>query len=72
VGDGHICIPLCIGFFALFRPMELPDFFQTGILLLIGAAVLHFMFVALLGRLPRSAGLFLVGAYGYFLYRGLA
>jgi cation:H+ antiporter len=71
VGDGHICIPLAIGLFALFRPLALPDFFQTGILLLIGAAALHFVFVALMGKLPRLLGFFLVGAYGYFVYRGL-
>jgi hypothetical protein len=39
--------------------------------ILAGIAVLHFLMVAFLGRLPRAVGIGLVGAYGYFLYRGL-
>jgi hypothetical protein len=33
--------------------------------------VVHFVFVALFGRLPRFVGLALVAAYGYFLWKGL-
>jgi cation:H+ antiporter len=71
VGDGHICIPLCVGISALVQPLTLPRFFNTGIALLGGAVVLHFLFVAFLGRLPRAAGWVLVGAYALFLYQGL-
>jgi len=71
VGDGHICIPLCVGLSALIRPLGLPPFFNTAIALLGGAVVLHFLFVAFLGRLPRAVGWVLVGAYGLFLYQGL-
>jgi cation:H+ antiporter len=71
VGDGHICIPLCIGIYAVFRPMSLPPEFQTGILLLLGAAAVHAFFVALAGKLPRIAGIFLIGAYAWFVYDGL-
>jgi cation:H+ antiporter len=71
VGDGHICIPLCIGVFALFKPIHLPDFFQLGVWLLVGAAALHFVFVALLGRMPRLIGWLLVAAYGVFLWKGI-
>jgi cation:H+ antiporter len=71
IGDGHICIPLCIGIFALRHPIRVPDFFQTGVLMLLGAAILHFFFVALLGRLPRWMGAALCAAYGVFLYLGL-
>jgi cation:H+ antiporter len=71
VGDGHICIPLCVGLSALIHPLSLPRFFNTGIALLGGAVVLHFLFVAVLGRLPRAVGWTLVGAYGLFLYQGL-
>lgn len=71
IGDGHICIPMCIGLFLIFNPIQVPDFFQTGITILFGAAALHFIFIALLGRIPRLAGLGLVGGYGYFLYSGL-
>jgi cation:H+ antiporter len=71
VGDGHICIPLCIGVFALFRPIPVPDFFQLGVWLLVGAAALHFVFVSLLGNLPRALGWLLVAAYGVFIWKGL-
>lgn len=71
IGDGHICIPLCIGVFALFRPVPLPDFFALGVWLLVAAVAVHFFFVAILGRLPRWAGALLVASYGVFLWKGL-
>jgi len=71
VGDGHICIPLCIGLFALFQPLNLPDIFLTGIYIIGGATVLHLLSVGLLGRLPRLLGFVLVIAYAYFLKAGL-
>jgi cation:H+ antiporter len=70
VGDGHICIPLCVGIFALYRTLAVPAFFQTGVLLLVGATLVHFFFVAVLGRLPRFMGWVMVAAYGVFLYKG--
>ncbi len=71
VGDGHICIPLCIGIFALYRPIFAPAFFQSGLVTLLLAAAFHFLMVALFGRLPRVTGWLLVVAYGVFLYQGL-
>lgn len=71
VGDGHICIPMCIGMFALFNPIQVPAFFQTGVTIILGAGALHFLCVALFGRIPRVAALGLIGGYGYFLYAGL-
>jgi cation:H+ antiporter len=71
VGDGHICIPLCIGLYALINPIDLPAFFNTGILVLIGATVVHVFFVTVVGGLPRLMGWVMAGAYGFFLYKGL-
>ena len=71
VGDGHICIPLCIGIYALYHPIKVPAFFQTGVLILLGAAVFHFLLVAIFGRLPRLMGWVLVLAYAVFVQRGL-
>lgn len=68
VGDGHICIPLCIGLFAIFQPMPLPEFFSTGLLLLAGAAALNLVCVTLFGRLPKLIAAVMVGAYIYSLY----
>ncbi|MDB6017231.1 MAG: sodium:calcium symporter [Pedosphaera sp.] len=71
VGDGHICIPLCIGVFALFKSIQTPAFFITGIIILLGATLLHFIFIAFFGRLPRFMGWVLITAYIYFLCQGL-
>ena len=71
VGDGHICIPFCIGIFALYRPIQSPPFFQTGLYILLAVAGLHLAVVAVFGRLPRSIGWVLTGAYGVFLYTWL-
>jgi cation:H+ antiporter len=70
VGDAHICIPLCVGLFALHHTMTLPPIFITGIYVIAGATAVHFLFIATLGRLPRIAGLAMVLAYGYFVRTG--
>jgi cation:H+ antiporter len=71
VGDGHICIPLCLGIAALYHPIRLPPFFQMGIYILLSAALVHMFFVAVFGRLPRFVGWVLTASYGVFLYSGL-
>lgn len=71
VGDGHICIPLCIGIFALYHPIQTPPFFQTGLYILLLAALVHLIIIAAFGRVPRLAGWALTAAYGVFLYKGL-
>lgn len=68
VGDGHICIPLCIGVFALFKAIVVPSFFSLGVILLLAATLVHFVFIAALGRLPRWVGLVLSAAYVVFIY----
>ena len=70
-GDAHICIPMCIGLFALFHTIQIPSFFNLGVMLLLGAGLVHFVFVTFLGRLPRFMGLALTGTYYFFLYKGL-
>lgn len=71
VGDGHICIPMCIGLFALFGQIRIPDYFNLGIIIIAAACVLHFLFLLVWGRLPRLMGLILAAAYGFFLYKGI-
>lgn len=71
IGDGHICIPMCIGLFSIFNPIQVPDFFQTGIYVILGAGAIHFLSIALLGRVPRFMGFGLIGAYAFFLYKGI-
>lgn len=71
IGDGHICIPMCIGLFSVFNSIQLPDFFQTGIFIILGAGAIHFLSIAFLGRVPRFMGFGLIGAYAFFLYKGI-
>jgi len=71
VGDGHICIPLCVGIFAIYRPIAVPAFFQTGIFILVATTLVHFFFVAIFAQLPRFMGWVLAAVYGIFLYQGL-
>ncbi len=71
VGDGHICIPLCVGLFALFKPLPVTAFFQNGLLLLFGAVAVHAGLLVVTGGLPRWAGTALMVAYGWFVWTGL-
>jgi len=70
VGDGHICIPMCIGLFALFSAIQVPEQMNLGIMVILGAGLIHLFFVSLIGRLPRIMGALLTVAYGAFLYTG--
>jgi cation:H+ antiporter len=71
VGDGHICIPLCLGLAALHHPVPVPPVFPVGVGLLGAAAVLHAAFLLACGGLPRWTGWLLLTAYGGFLWAGL-
>ncbi len=69
IGDCHICIPLCVGIFAVFSPISVPASFQTALIILMGAACFHFLFILFLGRLPRVAGMILTCLYAFFIYK---
>lgn len=71
VGDGHICIPLCLGIYALYHPLQVPGLFDMGVIILGAATALHIVCVAVLGSLPRLVGIALVAAYLVFLAKGL-
>jgi cation:H+ antiporter len=71
IGDGHICIPLCIGLTALIRPVVVPEFFQTGLLTMLGAAGVHVLCILAANGLPRWMGWLLAAAYGWFVSAGL-
>jgi cation:H+ antiporter len=70
VGDGHICIPLCVGVSALFQGFNVPAVFDTGMLMLFAATIVHIIFVGFYGGLPRFMGWVLVAGYGIFLWMG--
>jgi cation:H+ antiporter len=71
VGDGHICIPLCLGLSAMIEPIPVPKFFETGLAILLGAAVVHLACVLFAGGLPRWMGWPLLVAYAWFVGTGL-
>lgn len=70
IGDGHICIPMCIGLFSLFNHIQVPNFFQMGAYIILGAGAVHFLSIAFIGRIPRFVGFGLIGGYAVFLYKG--
>jgi len=71
-GDAHICIPLCIGLFAVIRPVPTSDFLQHALLMLMVLCAAHLFFVVAFGRLPRAAAALFLAAFGWFLWMGLA
>ena len=71
IGDGHICIPMCIGLFALFARVEVPAAFNLSMLTILAVCGVHFLFLSIWGRLPRFMGLLCTCSYGYFIYKGL-
>lgn len=71
VGDGHICIPLCIGLYAIFHPMVPPHFFTLGIEIISGTLIIQLFLLLVFGGLPRFVGAGLLAVYGWFLYQGL-
>ncbi len=71
VGDGHICIPLCLGLSAVLQPLTLPAFFTTAVGLLVGAALVHALCILLANGLPRWMGWPLLAGYAWFLAAGL-
>ncbi len=71
IGDGHICIPLCLGLAAIWRPLAIPAFFGTGLLILLCAVLVHG--ISLLGAngLPRWLAWPLLAGYAWFVVSGL-
>ncbi|MDF7808493.1 hypothetical protein P4E94_13660 [Pontiellaceae bacterium B12219] len=70
-GDAHICIPFCIGLFAVFHDIPASGFLQQSLLMLMGLCAAHLFFVVLLGKLPRIAAAVLLAAFGWFIWVGL-
>lgn len=72
VGDGHVCIPLCLGLAAMLKPIPVPAFFEVGMIILCATALIHAVFVAFADGLPRWMGWPLLAGYVWFLAAGLA
>jgi cation:H+ antiporter len=72
LGDGHICIPLCLGLGALAQPVAVPAFFELGLGILVAAALIHAACVAFAHGLPRWMGWPLLAGYVWFVAAGFA
>lgn len=72
IGDGHICIPLCIGLAALITPIAVPATFEAGIAILLLASIVHAVCIGLTNGLPRWMGWPLVAGYAWFVAKGLS
>ncbi|HWA08079.1 MAG TPA: sodium:calcium symporter [Opitutaceae bacterium] len=71
VGDGHICIPLCLGLSALLQPLPVPPIFDLSFAILCGAALIHLLSITFAGGLPRWMGWPLLAAWAWFAGTGL-
>jgi cation:H+ antiporter len=71
IGDAHICIPFCLGLYALFRPVPVTPEFNTSVAIIFGVMVVHFALVLAAGRVPRWMGALMLASYGWFLIAGL-
>lgn len=68
VGDGHICIPLAIGLFAIFKNIPVSPLFSQGLLLLAAVAAIHLICAIFFRALPKIIAVVLLAGYGYSLY----
>lgn len=68
IGDGHICIPLCIGLFAIVKTVPVSDIFSQGLLVMATIAGVHLFCVVILRRLPSWIAALMITVYGYMLY----
>jgi cation:H+ antiporter len=71
IGDGHICIPLCLGLAAAFAPFAPPTWFGESLLILAGAAVFHALCLVVFKGLPRPFAFVPLAGYAWCLYQGL-
>ena len=72
IGDGHVCIPLCLGLAAVIAPFAPPAWFADALLVLAGAAGFHALLVAVFGGLPRVLAVLPIAAYVWCLREGLS
>lgn len=69
-GDAHICIPFCVGLFAVFHPIVGGVFLQQALFILMGLCALHLIFIIIFGRLPRWFAAIFVIAFLIFVMMG--
>jgi cation:H+ antiporter len=71
IGDGHICIPLCLGLFALNRDLPITGEVSEGLILILAGAAVHLYCLLVHHRLPAIVATALLAGYGYFVYTAI-
>lgn len=70
-GDAHICIPLCLGLYASFAPMKLPENAGGGLIFIGVGCLINLVSIALTGGLHRATAGILTFCYLLFFAFGL-
>lgn len=71
-GDAHMCIPFCVGLYAVFHPIRCGIFLERSLWILTALFVFHLLCVGVFGRLPRWMAALLIAAFGTFLWAGFS
>ena len=67
LGDGHICIPLCVGLYAALQPFSIRYSYDSVLLLIAATSVIHAVCLIFIGRLPKLIASLLVATYILFI-----
>lgn len=70
LGDGHICIPFCVGLSAYLMPTKVPAMFGPALLGLGLGLGLHLLALLTTARISRTMGAVLLVAYAVFVGMG--
>jgi cation:H+ antiporter len=71
VGDAHICIPLCVGLFAVLHPFVVGDFLLRSLFILMGLFCSHLIFIMIIPRYSRVFAALFVLVFCVFVWLGL-
>ena len=71
VGDGHICIPFCMGLFAVIHPFAVGDFLSRTLFILMGLFCCHLIFIMIVPKFSRIFAAVFVAVFCVFVWLGL-
>jgi cation:H+ antiporter len=71
IGDAHVCVPLCVGVFAVFHAFEVGAFLMQSLLIVMAICAVHLIFITVVRRFSRMFGLVFVSAFFVFIWLGL-
>jgi cation:H+ antiporter len=68
VGDGHICIPLCLGLYASFVPIAMGPLARSGLIAISTVALLHLLCISAFRRLPTFVAFVLLACFAFGIW----